>query len=116
MKLPIEMPEVIEYCCNICGETNRLENSQFHRELAHCRNCGSNARFRGIINVLRNLMVVTDGLPLKDWPSQANIVGLGMSDWTGYADLLEKNSAIRTRFMDALRCWISSILLWRNWV
>lgn len=100
MKLPIDAPEVIEYRCNVCGSTNRLDSRQFHRELALCGKCGSNARFRGIVHVLANLVGEGDGLPLRDWPSRANVAGIGMSDWPGYADLLRKKFSYENTFYD----------------
>ena len=99
MKLPVEAPEVIEYCCNICGTKNRLESKQFHRELALCGKCGSNARFRGIVHVLANVVGAGD-LPLRDWTRRTNIAGLGMSDWSGYAGLLEKKFSYKNTFYD----------------
>jgi hypothetical protein len=56
MELPLTAPQVIEHTCNICGGKNRLETQDFHRELATYRNCSANARFRGIIHVLGNLL------------------------------------------------------------
>ncbi|NDU86356.1 MAG: class I SAM-dependent methyltransferase [Ferrovum sp.] len=102
MKLPIEAPEVIEYHCNICGATNRLDNRQFRRELALCGKCGSNARFRGIVHVLAGLVGEGNDLPLRDWPGRVDIAGLGMSDWPGYADLLSRKFRYENTFYDRM--------------
>lgn len=120
MKLPPDAPEIIEYRCNICGSANRLEASKFHRELALCGSCGSNARFRGIIHVLgsflgeeedhslrewprrilANLLGKGDDRPLRDWPRRKDIHGIGMSDWLGYANLLGEKFSYENTFYD----------------
>lgn len=105
MKLPNDAPEVIDYKCNICGSANRLERLQFHRELAMCGHCGSNARFRGIIQVLANLLGKANDLPLRDWPISLGVAGLGMSDWTGYADLLGNKFSYENTFYDRMPCF-----------
>jgi len=100
MKLPLDAPQVIEYRCNICGGKNRLESRQFHRELAACQKCGANARFRGIIHVLANLLGEGDGTTLQEWPMRKNVFGVGMSDWSGYANLLRKKFSYENTFYD----------------
>lgn len=102
MKLPHDAPEIIEYRCNICGGSNRLEGRRFRRELALCEQCGSNARFRGIIHVLAQTLAVDAGLPLRDWPRRGNVCGVGMSDWPGYAGLLGQKFGYENTFYDRL--------------
>ena len=99
MRLEPERPE-IEYCCNICGRKNRLEIHKFHREQALCEKCGANARFRGIIHVLASLLGHADGIFLQEWPRRSDILGIGMSDWPGYADLLQKKFRYENTFYD----------------
>ena len=70
----------------------------FHRELAACQKCGANAQFRGIIYVLANLLGETKDTPLQEWPMRKNIFGLGMSDWSGYANLLRKKFSYENTF------------------
>ena len=100
MKLPTGAPEVIDYRCNICGSKNRLESRQFHRELALCSKCGSNARFRGIIHALAEAVGGTDGKPLSDWSRRPKLSGVGMSDWPGYAGLLREKFSYENTFYD----------------
>ena len=100
MKLPLDAPQVIEYYCNICGHKNRLESQQFHRELAACQKCGANARFRGVIHVLGDLLGESKDIPLQGWPVRKDIFGMGMSDWSGYADLLRKKFSYENTFYD----------------
>ena len=73
MKLPFETAQIIEYRCNICNGKNRLESNLFHRELANCRKCGANARFRGIIHVLADLVGEGELTALQDWTVRKNI-------------------------------------------
>lgn len=99
MKLDPERQE-IEYRCNICGSKNQLESGKFHRELALCQKCGSNARFRGIIHVLAGLLGLTDHGCLREWPRRGHIFGIGMSDWPGYATLLQEKFSYENTFYD----------------
>jgi SAM-dependent methyltransferase len=100
MKLPDDAPQVIDYCCNICGRRNRLESQYFHRELANCRRCRANARLRGIIYVLANIFGEREDIPLQKWPTRKHIFGMGMSDWFGYANLLRKKFRYENTFYD----------------
>lgn len=100
MKLPPDAPQVIEYCCNLCGCKNRLDSSQFHRELAACKKCGALARFRGIIHALANFLGESEDAILRDWPIHKRIFGIGMSDWNGYARLLRRKFSYENTFYD----------------
>ena len=100
MKLPPDAPQVIEYCCNLCGCKNRLDSSQFHRELAACKKCGALARFRGIIHALANFLGESEDAILRDWPIRKRIFGIGMSDWNGYARLLRRKFSYENTFYD----------------
>jgi 2-polyprenyl-3-methyl-5-hydroxy-6-metoxy-1,4-benzoquinol methylase len=100
MKLPLDTPQMIEYYCNICGGKNRLERQQFHRELAVCQKCGANARFRGIIHVLGDLLGEAQATPLQEWPTRKSIFGVGMSDSPLYANVLSKKFNYENTFYD----------------
>lgn len=100
MILPLDAPEIIAYRCNICGGENRLESQKFHRETAICGECGSNARFRGIIDVLAQILNQDESLPLRQWPRRGNVFGIGMSDWPGYASLLKEKFSYENSFYD----------------
>lgn len=100
MKLPPDAPQVIEYRCNLCGCKNRLDSSQFHRELAACKKCGALARFRGIIHALANFLGESEDAILRDWPIHKRIFGIGMSDWNGYARLLRRKFSYENTFYD----------------
>lgn len=100
MKLPPDAPQVIEYYCNICNSKNQLEREHFQRELAICKRCGANARFRGIIYVLASLLGEKKDIPLQKWSRRKHIWGIGMSDWPGYANLLRGKFNYENTFFD----------------
>jgi SAM-dependent methyltransferase len=100
MKLPLDTPQVIEYHCNICGGRNQLESHQFSREGAICEKCGANARFRGIIHILANLLEKGENTNLQEWQIRKHIFGIGMSDSPGYANLLKKKFSYENTFFD----------------
>jgi hypothetical protein len=82
---------LIRYTCNICGTNNAESNPlQIHRELLFCAHCGSNPRFRGVVNAFQKYVLDDTRLPLTLDPSDKNIRGIGMSDWSGYADHLAR--------------------------
>lgn len=82
----------LDFGCNVCGSRNTLEAAEFHREKSFCWQCGSNARFRGLISALADCLGIDPTLALCDWPAMPSVKGLGMSDWPGYAQ------ALATRF------------------
>jgi SAM-dependent methyltransferase len=62
--------------------------------------CRANASFRGIIYVLDRLLGGRQDVPLRKWPRRKHIFGVGMSDWPGYANLLEKKFNHENTFSD----------------
>ncbi len=59
------------------------------RETPTCEGCGSNVRLRGIIQIL-SLELFGRSLCISEFPIRRDIVGLGISDWEGYADGLAR--------------------------
>ena len=100
MIIPQDTPDLVQFMCNICGHANSLAKGMFHRELALCANCGSNARFRGIVNVLGMSLGKKSGAVLASWPRGKTIVGMGMSDWPGYANHLAATFSYENTFYD----------------
>ena len=99
MRLAPETGQWLDFVCNVCGMLHCVQTAKFHRELAHCPACGSNARFRGMVAALGDILQVPAGLALVDWPRQPQVRGLGMSDWPGYADVLARKMAyVNTHF------------------
>lgn len=87
MQLSEPAADIITYTCNICGTSNSEEKKLFHRELAVCRGCRANARFRGIVLALQRELLGRDAI-LKDVPRDSSIRGLGLSDAPVYASWL----------------------------
>ena len=62
------------------------------REDWSCIYCGSTVRFRSIVHVL-SMELFGESIALPDFPLRKDLVGLGLSDWEGYAQgLAEKFS------------------------
>jgi SAM-dependent methyltransferase len=84
-------------CC-ICGHAMGAPDS-FHRELSPCAGCGSNARFRGLMAAVIRLAFNGNQKPLKDQAGRRDIVAIGMSDTTIYADILTEKLNYRNTFL-----------------
>jgi SAM-dependent methyltransferase len=89
MKLPRDIGQLIQFTCNICGAGNSIQTAAFHREAAQCQDCGSVARFRGIVHAVSQALY-GQSFPLSAMPLDKSIVGIGMSDSDIYASGLEK--------------------------
>jgi SAM-dependent methyltransferase len=59
------------------------------RERPSCEQCGSSPRFRAIVSILSEQLLGAS-LCLPDFPVRKDLVGIGLSDWDGYADLLSE--------------------------
>jgi len=80
----------IDFRCNICGAPQMaMPLALLGRETPSCNGCGSSVRLRGIVHHL-SLGVFGCSIALPDFPASPGVVGLGLSDWTGYADRLEE--------------------------
>lgn len=77
-------PETLRFECNICGERYLVPIDQLRREVASCEGCNSTPRTRAIIRAL-SLELFGENLVLPDFPVSRGIIGLGMTDWAGYA-------------------------------
>ncbi len=76
--------------CNICGTRNALKDKVRHRELYFCDECGSCARFRGVILAVQRFILADETKSLKEQKIQKSIRSLGMSDSHSYASHLER--------------------------
>jgi SAM-dependent methyltransferase len=52
-----------------------------------CRHCGSTVRWRSVIHAL-SMELFGTSLVLSDFPHRPDLVGIGLSDWDGYAKRL----------------------------
>ncbi|PON13434.1 hypothetical protein C2W62_34390, partial [Candidatus Entotheonella serta] len=75
------------FTCNICGTHNTKPLASFGRESPNCDRCRSTVRMRSIIHVL-SVELFGRCLALPDFPIDKSVKGIGMSDWSGYADPL----------------------------
>jgi SAM-dependent methyltransferase len=89
----------LTFCCNICGATNNEVPLSLvsDREATSCGNCGSSLRVRSVIHALTS-EIFGDSLPLPTLPTSKGIYGLGMSDWEGYANPLERTFSYHNTF------------------
>lgn len=97
-----DLPDsLIQFRCSVCGAQVAAPSRALAREHPSCESCGSTVRFRAIATHLLNAL----GLgvhALVDLPPRKDIVGLGLSDWPGYARLLaEKFTYENTYFHKA---------------
>lgn len=71
--------------CNVCGQmAEGVPVEKIDREIQSCPHCGSSVRFRSIVHLL-SLGLFGRSMPLPDFPESRHIVGIGLSDWDGYA-------------------------------
>jgi SAM-dependent methyltransferase len=82
----------LRFMCNICGTINTLPPSQLDRESRSCRSCGSTLRFRSIVHLL-SCHLFGKSLTLEQFPQAKHLKGIGMTDWAGYASVLEQKLA-----------------------
>ena len=82
--------ELLTYQCNICGRSNTARAKGLKREVWSCPYCGSTVRFRAMIHAL-SLGLFGKSLALPRFPQRNDLIGVGMSDWEGYAVSLARN-------------------------
>jgi SAM-dependent methyltransferase len=76
--------------CNICGKHNSLQGKVRHRELYFCDDCGSCARFRGVVLAVQRFVLADEAKPLKAQKTRMSVRAIGMSDSLSYAPHLER--------------------------
>jgi hypothetical protein len=77
--------DTVGFRCNICGTVHEaVPRVLFGREDPSCSVCGSSVRMRGVVHHLSfGLFGVSIALP--EFPRRPDLVGIGLSDWEGYA-------------------------------
>jgi SAM-dependent methyltransferase len=88
---------LLDFRCNICGNSSRVPREGFGREVSSCRHCGSTVRFRSIIHVLSKELFGRS-LALPEFPRNPGVRGIGMTDWEGYAVPLVRKLGYRNTF------------------
>lgn len=77
--------EWLRFRCNICGKAAAFPKKELQRESWSCRTCASTVRWRSVIHAL-SVELFGKSLALPDFPYRPDLVGVGLSDWDGYAD------------------------------
>jgi len=101
----------VSFCCNICGSMNTDVTMDIvsNREAASCGTCHSSLRMRSVINAL-SVELFGEHIQLPAFPDSKNIIGMGLSDWEGYAMRLKnKLSYINTFYHQEPRLDITNI-------
>lgn len=89
---------VCRFVCNICGQANSVEPRALGRETPSCAGCGSSVRFRAIVDVLTQELFGRS-IALPDCEAHPELVGIGLSDWEGYAQPLAERLAYTNTFL-----------------
>lgn len=89
--------ENIAFLCNVCGTKTSCPIEKIDREVQSCKKCSSTVRMRSIAYLL-SLSLFNRAMPLTRLPKNKHIVGAGLSDWDGYAKLLEKQFSYTNTF------------------
>ena len=80
----------MDFTCDVCGVAVRnCPAEDIDREVVSCRTCRSTVRMRSVVHLLSTALF-GKSMPIAQFPTDRKIVGLGLSDWPGYADLLAK--------------------------
>jgi hypothetical protein len=90
--------KAVNFICNVCGTSVRdCPIEKIDREVQSCPHCGSTVRMRSIVHLL-SVTLFGKSIPLPQFPEDKSIVGLGMSDWDGYAGPLATKFAYTNTF------------------
>lgn len=79
--------DLSHFQCNICGGRSAFPRDELRRGGWSCRHCGASVRARSVIHAL-SMAVFGKSLVIADFPRRPDLVGVGLSDWVGFADRL----------------------------
>ena len=85
-----------DFICNVCGSRNHV--AELAAEPASCA-CGSNVRTRALIHLL-SMELFGRNLVLADFHRLKSVRGIGMSDKSCYASILQEKFYYRNTFYD----------------
>jgi len=85
---PTSVPGTLCFECNVCSSIQHARIRELDRERASCDVCDSTLRWRGVISALSQRLFKESLSIGKFPPHAAELTGLGMSDWHGYAERL----------------------------
>lgn len=103
--------DTVDFRCNLCGHENHavLRGLVENRETQTCGACGSSLRMRALMHLLATELY-GKAVDLPDFPVDKSVLGLGMSDWEGYAKrLAEKFSYTNTYYHAEPRLDITNV-------
>lgn len=83
--------------CNICGAHSPVPGARGREEYA-CGACGAILRWRSVVAAL-STAVHGRSLVIDEFPPRPDLVGLGTSDWEGYAERLSTAFAYRNTYL-----------------
>ena len=87
------------FTCNVCGYLAPLFEERLDRETPSCTRCRSTVRMRTIVHAL-STELFGESLTLRQFPHRKDLVGIGMSDWSGYATELARRLSYTNCFYD----------------
>ncbi|HEY5245541.1 MAG TPA: hypothetical protein VIJ60_07720, partial [Acidimicrobiales bacterium] len=82
-------PDELRFVCNVCGATSTVRRTDLGREHNSCSVCTSIVRWRSVVAAV-SVSLFGRSLLLDQFPVDHGVVGLGMSDWDGYASRLAR--------------------------
>ncbi len=88
----------VSFVCNVCDAHATVEPERIGRETPSCPHCRSTVRFRAVANAV-SVGLFGRTLPLSAFPKRKDIVGLGLSDWDGYAVPLAEKLGYRNTYL-----------------
>ena len=91
--------EELEFSCNVCGRHNVVALAMLGREVQSCVGCGSTPRWRSMISSL-SLALFGTSLAIDEFPAGPELLGLGTSDWEGYATRLAAKLGYTNTYYD----------------
>ncbi len=83
------------FICNVCNSSCSAET--LDRDIPSCGKCHSNVRFRWAVQALSTALFGRE-LPLKEFPRDRKIRGIGLSDWEPIAKVLSKRFDYKNTF------------------
>src|SRR5450432_2572924 len=91
---------LIDFRCNICASSNRVPFKSLQREVPSCERCASTVRDRAIAYHLTSALLGR-GVELPDLTPRRDLIGIGLSDSTTYADRLAGKFAYTNTYFDS---------------
>jgi SAM-dependent methyltransferase len=81
----------------VCGTHSTVVRAELGRETPSCRQCNSTVRQRAVVHAL-SIALFGKSLLLPEFPQRPDLVGLGLSDWLGYAEPLAAKLGYRNTY------------------